>query len=164
MLDHQNIIKLRDINYNDKKIPSILFEECPTNLSHAIQNKMLSNVQIVYSIFQITEGMKYIHSMNIIHLNLKPKNILISDDGTIKISDFKNAEKATNKNEIKENDDIYSFGEIVYFILSGREINNSEKETVLKSFPLLAQQLIEACFYDDLERRPTFEIICDILE
>ena len=37
--------------------------------------------------------MKYIQSRKIIHLNLIPANILISEDGTIKISDFKNAEK-----------------------------------------------------------------------
>ena len=48
--------------------------------------------------------------------------------------------------------------------MSGFEINESEKETVLETFPLLARQLIEACFYDDIERRPTFEMICDILE
>ena len=108
--------------------------------------------------------MNYIRSNKIVHLNLNPTNILISKDGTIKISDFKNAQKNTSNNEAKENDDIYSFGKIVYFILSGREINDSEKETIVKSFTLLAQQLIEACFYNDIECRPTFEMICDILE
>ena len=34
----------------------------------------------------------------------------------------------------------------------------------LKSFMLLAQQLIESCFDDDLENRTTFEIIWNVLE
>ena len=163
MLDHPNVLKAVDIIYNDTKVPSILYEKCPTDLNQAIQTKTFSKVQLVYSIFEIAEGMKYIHSHKIIHLNLKPRSILISEDGTIKIGDFKNAEKVTSENEIKENDDIYSFGEIIYFILSGREINDSEKESVIESFPLLAQQLIKTCFYNDLECRPTFEMICDIL-
>lgn len=61
-------------------------------------------------------------------------------------------------------DNVYSFGELFYFILSGSEINKSVKEKVLKSFMLLAQQLIESCFDDDFEDRTTFEIICDVLE
>ncbi len=137
MLDHPNVLKAVDIIYDDKKVPSILYEKCSTDLKHAIQNKIFSKVQLVYSIFQIAEGMKYIHSRKIIHLNLNPTNILISEDGTIKISDFKNAEKITSENETKEIDDVYSFGKIVYFILSGREINDSEKDSVLESFQLL---------------------------
>ena len=61
-------------------------------------------------------------------------------------------------------EDVYSFGAIVYFILSGHEINNSEKETVLQSFTLNAQQLIEKCFCNDIKRRPTFEMILNELE
>lgn len=48
--------------------------------------------------------------------------------------------------------------------MSGSEINNSEKETVLESFPLLTQQLIEAFFYDAFKHRPTLKMICDFLE
>jgi serine/threonine protein kinase len=38
----------------------------------------------------IGDGLLYLHSNNIIHLNLKPNNILIVN-GTVKISDFKYA-------------------------------------------------------------------------
>ena len=80
MLDHPNVLKAIDIIYDDKNHPSILFEECSTNLHQAIQNKIFSKVQIVSSIYQIADGMKYIHSRKINHLNLKPTNILISKD------------------------------------------------------------------------------------
>ena len=97
------------------------------------------------------------------HVNLNPSSVFISDEGIIKISDFKNAQKVAQENQIGQTDDVYSFGELVYFILSGSEINKSVKEKVLKSFILLAQQLIESCF-DDIEDRTKFEIICDVLE
>ena len=62
--------------------------------------------------------MNYIHSLKIVHLNLTLASIIISKDGTIKISDFKRAQKVTSENEVKEMDDFYSFGKIVYFILN----------------------------------------------
>ena len=88
----------------------------------------------------------------------------LTNEGIVKINDFKNAQKMTIENQIGQMDDVYSFGEIVYFILSGTEINDSIKEKVLKSFTLLAQQLIESCFDDDLENRTSFEIILEVLE
>ena len=42
MLDHPNILKAVDIIYDDKKSPSILFEECSMNLLDAIQNIFFS--------------------------------------------------------------------------------------------------------------------------
>ena len=108
--------------------------------------------------------MKYIHSCKIIHVNLNPSSILISNEGIVKINDFKEAQKMTPENQIRQVDDVYSFGELVYFILSGTEINDSIKEKVLKSFTPLAQQLIESCFDDDLENRTSFEIILEVLE
>lgn len=138
------------------------FIKCSTDLNQSIQT--FSNIQLVYSIYQIAEGMKYIHSCKIVHVNLNPSSIFISDEGIIKISSFKNAQKVTQKNQIGQMDDVYSFGELFYFILNGSEINKSVKEKDLKSFTLLAQQLIESCFDDDFEDRTTFEIICNVLE
>ena len=148
MVNHLNVLKS--------------YSKYHTNLKQNIQD--FSNIQRVYLIYQIAEGMKYIHSCKIVHVNLDPSSIFISDEGIIKISDFKKAQKMTQENQIEKTDDVYSFGKLVYFILSGSEINNSVKEIDLKSFTLLAQQLIESCFDDDLENRTTFEIICNVLE
>ena len=38
--------------------------------------------------FQIANGLNYIHSLNLVHLDIKPENILISMDGQIKLGDF----------------------------------------------------------------------------
>ena len=168
MLTHQNIHKVYDIFIDYPKFgPSILFEYCPTNLEDSIKNKKLSKVQQVFNIYQIAEGMKYIHSCKIVHQNLNPSNILISENGTIKISGFEKCEDMKTidditKLELREMEDVYSFGEIVYFILTEGEYSKHNKEIVLKSFSMLSQ-LIEACWSTEPECRPTFEIICDVL-
>ena len=37
---------------------------------------------------QVMEGLAYLHANNIIHNDLKPSNILITSNGTVKIADF----------------------------------------------------------------------------
>lgn len=162
MLKHPNILKTHGILVDSKNQPSILFEYCPFNIKQAVKDNKLSKVQKVLSIYQIAEGMKYIHSHGIKHGNLKPSNILISDDGTIKISDFGKAQEEANDDKLGEMEDVYSFGSVVYFILCGNEV--PENKQIPKEFSILAQNLIEKCWHEDLFCRPTFEMICDMLE
>lgn len=49
MLNHTNILK---------QPPSILLESFQENLDDAVKNKALSNIQIVFIIYKIAEGMK----------------------------------------------------------------------------------------------------------
>lgn len=194
MLDHPNILKTYGFFLSDEKLPpSILLEYCPMNLEKAVKEKILTKVQIVFYIYQIAEGMKYIHSQKVIHRDLKPSNILISKDGMIKICDFgisrlMTAEEQSlthgigtqkymapeiiNEEPYDEKVDVYSFGVLVYFIISGGELPNikirdvclGKSADIPSSFPTLAQQLIEACWIYDTNMRPSFESICDILE
>ena len=160
-LNHPNILKPYEIIINDEKLPnSILFEYCPMNLEEAVKKGKITKVQQSFIIYQIAEGMKYIHSCKIIHQNLKPSNILISEDGIIKISGFENVKSTIEKETMI---DIYSFGEIVYFILSGGEFPENGKESDLKSFHILAQQLMHACWEDDIDCKLSFGIIIDVL-
>lgn len=191
--NHPNILHMYASLFNEPNLPpSILIEFCPTNLEQAIKNKMISKVNICYCIYQIAEGMRYIHSRQIIHRNLKPSNIFISEDGTIKIGDFGISRLMTIKEQIQshgpealkymapeilneqdydEHADVFSFGMIVYFMLSGGELPNVDFQNICKGnipiptkFPLLAQQLLEACWDLESKVRPSFSVICNILE
>lgn len=57
-------------------------------MSKATKSKSINKIDIIFSIYQIIEGMKYLHTKHIIHLDLKPENILIKKDVMIKIRDL----------------------------------------------------------------------------
>jgi serine/threonine protein kinase len=68
----------------------LVFEFVDTDLSKIIKsNQYLSSEHIQFIMYQILDGMNYIHGTNVIHRDLKPANILVScSDCTIKIADF----------------------------------------------------------------------------
>ena len=64
MLDHPNAFKAVAIIYNDTKTPSILYEKMSNWFKLSSLNQNFSEAYLAYSIFQITEGMKYIQKWN----------------------------------------------------------------------------------------------------
>ncbi|KAI9261548.1 kinase-like domain-containing protein [Phascolomyces articulosus] len=52
------------------------------------QNRNIPESDVWSILFEIAQGVKAIHDSNIIHLDLKPSNVLIDDAGSIKIGDF----------------------------------------------------------------------------
>eukprot|EP01083_Nonionella_stella_P242294 845280_1 len=112
---HENIIELVDLVPPSSALKfdslCVVYEHMPTNLKHILRSSQyLSNLQIEYIMYQILLGVQYIHSAGIIHLNLKPQNILINDHCQIRISDFHSAhtvseyaEKVKKRNEYRHN-------------------------------------------------------------
>ena len=195
MMNHPNILKTFGIFMSsENNPPSILLEYCPKNLDSVIKKKELTNVEIVFSIYQIAEGMKYVHFKNVIHRDLKPTNILISEDGTIKICDFGISKLMTSEEQTMtrgvgsqkfmapeiinedvnydEKVDVYSFGVLVYFMLNRGEmpvikigeIFAGKKAEIPSTCAQLAKEMINSCWEFDPKERPSFKSICEKIE
>ena len=167
MLDHPNVLKALEINL-ENDLPQIKFENYTSNLKDWMETHDFPNYLQNYFIYQIAEGMRYIYSRKIAKHNMNPSSIFISDDLTIKIGLFSRAEILSRKDQNKilqssEETDVRYFGRTVYYILSQGELKMDINDDDLKSFPLLARQLIEACLCED-ESRPDFTFICEIIE
>lgn len=88
--NYQYIVKLLDAYFYDNKL-SIMIEFCPGGAVDATMLELdrgLQEPQIRVICKQMLEALQYLHSMKIIHRDLKAGNILLTLDGDIKLADF----------------------------------------------------------------------------
>jgi serine/threonine protein kinase len=91
---HLNIIKCYEI-ISDGDIVYIIMEYCNCgDFSSLLIGRPMSENWTKYYFKQIIDGLKFLHDKNIIHRDIKPKNILLSNNRkTVKICDFGFAKK-----------------------------------------------------------------------
>ncbi|ORY27862.1 Pkinase-domain-containing protein [Rhizoclosmatium globosum] len=89
---HENITGLLDMdisdvnNFNEIYLVQDLME---ADLHQIIRSEQpLTDAHYQYFIYQICRGLKYIHSANVLHRDLKPGNLLVNADCELKICDF----------------------------------------------------------------------------
>ena len=89
-----NVVKYIDYFYEEEDYFNIVMEFCEySDLRSYIkkfknENKKIAESVIRLIITELSNGLKDIHSNNVIHRDLKPENIFISSDHLIKIGDF----------------------------------------------------------------------------
>ncbi|XP_010868427.2 STE20-like serine/threonine-protein kinase isoform X1 [Esox lucius] len=96
--DHHYIVKLLDAFYYESKL-WILIEFCAGGAVDAVMLELerpLTEPQIQVVCRQTLEALAYLHEMKVIHRDLKAGNILLSQEGDIKLADFGVSAKNTN--------------------------------------------------------------------
>eukprot|EP00039_Didymoeca_costata_P004427 m.73285 g.73285 ORF g.73285 m.73285 type:complete len:459 (+) comp12394_c0_seq2:277-1653(+) len=95
-LRHRNVVELVDVMYNwDKQKIYFVMEYCPGTLQELLDGapgNQLPTHQAKDYFAQLLHGLKYIHSKGVVHKDIKPGNLLLSNDHVLKISDFGVAE------------------------------------------------------------------------
>lgn len=141
-LAHPNIVEMYDVG-EDEGIYYIVMEYVEGKTLKQLLKKRgtLTLSEAIDIMSQLTDGMAHAHDSYIIHRDLKPQNIMIKDDGQIKITDFGiamalNSTQLTQTNSVMGSvhylppeqasgkgctikSDIYSMGIIFYELLSG---------------------------------------------
>lgn len=95
-LQHRNVIELLDVLYNEQKQKMyLIMEYCVGGLQEmldSVPEKRLPIHQAHDYFVQLLDGLEYLHGRGIIHKDIKPGNLLLTLDQTLKISDFGVAE------------------------------------------------------------------------
>lgn len=88
-LRHPNIVAYSEC-FQDHRNIYLVLELCPygTLFDVLLQRKKLTDTEIAFYVSQLLQGLAYLHSLNILHLDLKPENIFIAQDLRLKIGDF----------------------------------------------------------------------------
>ncbi|KAL0380860.1 UNVERIFIED_CONTAM: Mitogen-activated protein kinase [Sesamum angustifolium] len=93
LLRHPDIVEIKHIMLppcrREFKDIYVVFELMETDLHHVIRtNDDLTPGHHQFFLYQLLRALKYIHSANVFHRDLKPKNILANADCKLKICDF----------------------------------------------------------------------------
>jgi serine/threonine protein kinase len=91
-MDHPKIVKLHHVYTKSYKKISLLFEYVTSDVKKLMDDLPKGTYTLIgdvkHIMYQILTGVAYTHSQAIIHRDIKPNNILISDKGDVKIGDF----------------------------------------------------------------------------
>ncbi|TWT53040.1 Serine/threonine-protein kinase PknB [Rubripirellula amarantea] len=143
-LQHENIVRIYEVGeHDDHPYFSLEFIKGAT-LGDLIRSNPMTPSEAARVLESVARGLQYAHEQNIIHRDIKPANILLTSDGTPKISDFGLAreierdqslsitgavvgtpgymapEQARAATDIGPAADIWGMGAMLYAMLTGR--------------------------------------------
>ena len=142
-LSNPNIVEVYDVGEDNGEYYIVMEYVEGKHLKNLLKKRgKLTVPEVVDIVLQITSGLSVAHDSYIIHRDIKPQNILILDNGLVKITDFgiavaMNATQLTQTNSVMGSvhylppeqasgkgatlqSDIYSIGILMYELLTGK--------------------------------------------
>ncbi len=144
VLSHPNIVKIYDVGFSEK-LQFIVMEYIDgiTLKDYMESQGTLNWKDSIHFITQILRALHHAHEHGIVHRDIKPQNIMVFSDGTIKVMDFGIAKFAREEGKTStdqaigsvhyispeqargdvtdEKSDLYSVGVVLYEMLTGKK-------------------------------------------
>ena len=143
MLSHPNIVNIYDVSRSGN-VDYIVMEliDGITLKEYLSRRGQLSPKEVTIFATQIARALEHAHDHDIIHRDIKPQNIMLLRDGTVKVADFGIAHFADQENTYSKGEaigsvhyvspeqargsfvdnrtDLYSLGVVMYEMITGR--------------------------------------------
>ncbi len=170
-LSHPNIVNVFDVG-EENGYHYIVMElvEGITLKEYIQQNGRLPYPTAIDFITQICAGIEVAHEHNTIHRDIKPQNIIVSRNGTLKVTDFGIAKAATSNTIASsamgsvhyispeqarggysdERSDIYSLGITLYEMLTGRVPFEGENNVTVALMHIQSEMIPPREYYPDI--------------
>ena len=105
-LDNKNVVKFKEAFKRDNKL-NIVFEYVEKTVLEDIENNMsgVPTTLIRSYLYQLLKSLRYLHKNGIIHRDVKPENLLVDKEGTLKLCDFGFARKLNESGCFKRSND-----------------------------------------------------------
>ena len=142
MLSHQNIVSVYDVSRSGDADYIVMELIEGITLKQYLEKKLNLNWrETLHFSMQIAKALEHAHSRGIVHRDIKPHNIMILKDGSIKVADFGIARVGSAQNtltrealgsvhyispeqakgaRVDNRSDLYSLGVVMYEMLTGR--------------------------------------------
>ncbi|CAM2795082.1 Stk1 family PASTA domain-containing Ser/Thr kinase [Erysipelothrix tonsillarum] len=141
-LNHPSIVEVYDVGEDEGQHYIVMEMIRGTTLKQLVHRRgALDKYESVAIMQQLASALQHAHSAHVIHRDIKPQNILVKDDGTVKITDFGialagDAIQLTKSDSVlgsvhymapecsrgegaSEQSDVYSLGVVFYELLTG---------------------------------------------
>jgi serine/threonine-protein kinase len=161
-LDHPNIVKVLAVEMRgvveDKQevdVPVVVMEYIEgQNLAEFLRKTQgVPERQAINFTCQLCLALEYAHERGILHLDIKPSNILIQTDGLLKLTDFahtshgtmgyRSPEQVHRSEDLDQRADIFAAGKVLYALLTGILPSEDPLDEEDPSFQRIASPLQE---------------------
>ena len=110
------------------------------NLAELSRTEKLDATRLVSLYIQLADGLGYMHSQNVVHLDMKPHNVIVTPEGQAKIVDFGLCMSKGNYNRrvqgtpdfmapeqirmgwVDERTDVYNLGATMFYLITGNSV------------------------------------------
>ena len=145
ILNHPNIVKVLDVGFGDR-LQYIVMEYIDgiTLKEYLDQRKDIRWKEAVHFTMQILRALQHAHDKGIVHRDIKPQNIMLLPDGTIKVTDFGIAR--LTRNEIKApSEGNKAIGSVHYISPEQARGEITDEKTDLYSVGIMLYETLTGC-------------------